>query len=328
MRETTRIVIVTLAATVMATCPGNPASVYGAEPPANRRPPVNETDLEYWLGNMVWYHRFTPDEIASASGLGLDQIAGALARFDIRPQTRPERAAGAPLLVLPYPGGRHPRIGFLDGAVDPQRETKVSVFAPWDRRSYVVVDVPEAIWSDLGLVYLAHTHVPTVWTKQNIGLEPLEWNRHGDGSLDIRRELPNGIVFAAVVRPRTEVVELEMSLTNGTARTLRDLRVQMCVMLRGCEGFTAQTNDNKTFAAPYAAACSADGRRWVITAWEPCHRAWGNAACPCLHSDPKFPDCAPGETQTIRGLVSFYEGADLKAEFRRIEATGWRRKAL
>ena len=24
---------------------------------------------------------------------------------------------------MPYPGGRHPRIGFLEGAVDPQRET-------------------------------------------------------------------------------------------------------------------------------------------------------------------------------------------------------------
>jgi hypothetical protein len=35
--------------------------------------------------------------------------------------------------VLPYPGGRHPRVGFLDGAIDPQRGTKASVFAPWGK---------------------------------------------------------------------------------------------------------------------------------------------------------------------------------------------------
>ena len=64
--------------------------------------------------------------------------------------------------------GRHPRIGFLDGAIRPQRETKISVFTPWDPHSYVVVDVPEAIWSNLGLTYLAHTHIDTVWTKKKI----------------------------------------------------------------------------------------------------------------------------------------------------------------
>ena len=43
-----------------------------------------------------------------------------------------------------------------------------------------------------------------------------------------------------------------------------------------------------------------------------------------MHSDPKVPDCAPGETQTLRGWLSFYEGQDLDAELQRIEATGWR----
>ena len=70
--------------------------------------------------------------------------------------------------MLPYPGGRHPRIGFLEGAIDPQRETKLSVFTPWHDSSYVVADVPEAIWSNLGLTYLAHTHIPTIWTAQKI----------------------------------------------------------------------------------------------------------------------------------------------------------------
>src|SRR5262249_3031878 len=136
-----------------------------AEEPTNYRRPKNDADLRYWLENMVWHHRFTTAEISDATGLSADEIKAALTRFGISAATAPKRAANAPLLVLPYPGGRHPRIGFLDGAVRPQRETKVSVFTPWDPASYVVVDVPEAIWSNLRLTYLPHTHVPTILTN-------------------------------------------------------------------------------------------------------------------------------------------------------------------
>jgi len=123
----------------------------------------DDADLRYWLENMVWYHAFTNEEITAATGLAENKIEAAKKNFDIRPDNRPRRAEDAPILVLPYPGGRHPRIGFLEGAVDPQRETKFSVFTPWDANSYVVVDVPEAIWSNLGLTYLAHTHIDTIW---------------------------------------------------------------------------------------------------------------------------------------------------------------------
>jgi hypothetical protein len=228
------------------------------------------------------------------------------------------------LLVLPYPGGRHPRIGFLDGAVRPQRDTKLSVFCPWDDASYVVVDLPEAIWSNLGLTYLAHTHVPTIWTKQNIRLEPREWNQREDGTLETARTLPNGIAFGARVQPSAESVRMELWLTNGTDRQLTGLRVQNCVLLKGARGFQRQTNENKVFAPPYAACRSEDDRRWVITAWWPLHRTWANPPCPCLHSDPRFPDCAAGETKRVRGWLSFYDGDDLDAELRRIDRTGWR----
>ena len=301
-------------------------SLISAEPATpNFRKPTSDDDLRYWLENMVWHHRFTIEEISAATGLDATAISAALRRFDISPATRPKRAPNAPLLMLPYPGGRHPRIGFLDGAVNPQRETKVSVFTPWDETSYVVVDVPEAIWSNLGLTYLAHTHVPTVWTKQNIELPKLEWRRHTDGSLDSERTLPNGIAFGAKVRSTTNAVRMELWLKNGTKETLTDLRVQNCVMLKGAKGFTQQTNENKVLSNPYVACRSEDGQRWVITAWEPCHRPWANAPVPCLHSDPKFPDCPPGETRRVRGWLSFYEGPDVHAELRRIDQTGWRR---
>ncbi|PYJ56944.1 MAG: hypothetical protein DME24_20570 [Verrucomicrobia bacterium] len=298
---------------------------FAAQPErSNFRRPKSEADLRFWLENMVWYHRFSTAEIKAAIGLSDDEIATALARFKIGKSNKPKRAANAPLLVLPYPGGRHPRIGFLEGAINPQRETKLSVFTPWDEESYVVVDVPEAIWSNLGLAYLGHTHVPTIWTQQNIELERLEWNRRADGTFDIERRLPNGIVFGAKVMPATNAVRMELWLTNGTKETLRDLRVQNCVMLKGAKGFDQQTNDNKVFSSPYVACRSVDGKRWIITAWAPCHRVWANAPVPCLHSDPKFPDCAPGETKRLRGWLSFYEGTDVEAEFHRIEKAGWR----
>src|SRR5262245_50114341 len=94
----------------------------------NHRKPASDADLRYWLENMVWGHRFSVDEVVAATGLSAGEAGAALKRFDISPQTKPKRAADSPLQVLPYPGGRHPRIGFLDGAVRPQRETKISVF--------------------------------------------------------------------------------------------------------------------------------------------------------------------------------------------------------
>jgi hypothetical protein len=312
-------------ALLLGTVAGASIAVNAAEEEApEARRPTNDAELRYWLENMIWFHRFGVEEVCAATGLAADEVAKSLAKFDIRPEGRPHRRATDPLRVLPYPGGRHPRIGFLDGAVRPQRETKISVFTPWDESSYVVVDVPEAIWSNLGLTYLAHTHVPTIWTKQIIELERLEWSHHDDGSLNIERKLPNGIRFGATIVVASDAVRMELWLTNGTDEPLSHLRVQNCVMLKGAAGFERQTNDNKTFSKPYVACRSDDADRWVITAWDPCDRVWGNAPCPCLHSDPKFPDCGPGETQRLRGWLSFYEGSDIAKEFRRIEATGWR----
>jgi hypothetical protein len=97
---------------------------------------TNDNDLRFWLRNMIT-HGYAPAEMSEVLGISETQITSARRRF----ATQPLRATNH-LLVLPYPGGRHPRIGFLDGAVDPQRETKVSVFTPWDPASFVVVDVP------------------------------------------------------------------------------------------------------------------------------------------------------------------------------------------
>lgn len=61
-----------------------------------------------------------------------------------------------------------------------------------------------------------------------------------------------------------------------------------------------------------------DGARWIIQAWQPIQRTWENPPCPCLHADPQFPDCPPGESRTVHGGVSFYQGTGIQAELKRL----------
>ena len=308
-----------------ASAPVGRAQPTEAPLPGNEtRRPQNDRELRYWLENMLVYHHFSVAEVCSATGMSPEEVTTAARKFHLADRKPMVHKAGDPLLVLPYPGGRHPRIGFLEGAINPQRETKVSIFTPWDESGYVVVDVPEAVFSNLGLIYLAHTHVPTLWETQKTTLPKLEWQRKRGGVLEMARTLPNGITFGTRVVPRRDGVLFEMWLKNGTTDTLTKMRVQNCVMLKAAPEFNALTNTNKVVSKPYTAARSEDGRHWVITAFEPCDRPWDNPKVPCIHSDPKFPDCAPGKTTRIRGWLSFFEGTDIQAEFKRLDHLGWR----
>src|SRR5262249_19275153 len=168
------------------------------------------------------------------------------------------------------------------------------------------------------LLYLAHTHVPTIWDRQGVTLDPLEWTRERDGSLRIERRLPNKVAFGASIIPERAGIRMELWVSNDSAEKLTVAQVLICMMLKGLGGFEGRTNDNKVFAKPFVACRDKSGKRWVITAWEPCVRAWGNAPCPCLLSDPQVPDCPPGETKRVRGWLWFYEGDDIDGELRRL----------
>ncbi len=301
------------------------AMIKAKKPRDNSRKPSGDEKLRYWLTNMKT-HRFTLPEMMAATGLSSDTLAAAIDRFEIDKLIPVPHGDSVPL-VLPYPGGRHPRIGFRDGAIRPQRETKVSVFTPWADGGYVVADTPEAIWSATPdgreLLYLAHTHVPTKWSKQGVELEPLEWQRNEDGTFEVERRLPNGVAFGAKIVPVKGAVLMDLWIRNGTEKTLSGLRVQNCVMLKDAVGFDDLTTENKLLEQPYAVCRNGEGNRWVITAWEQCVRPWGNEHCPCLHSDPQFTDCRPGDTQRLRGWLSFYEGTDIQSELKRIDTLDW-----
>lgn len=112
------------------------------------------------------------------------------------------------------------------------------------------MDIPEAIWSNLGLTCLAHTHIPTVRDKQSIALKPTEWTRHPDHYLSMERLLPNGISFGTHVAGAHGGLIMDMSLRNESEAALDDLRVQNFVMFRELAGFDVQTNDNKLLLHP------------------------------------------------------------------------------
>lgn len=284
------------------------------------RPAADQNELDFWIRTMAVDHRYTAEEIALATGLTHDEVEQARRAIGRDASQPPE----GQLRLRPYPGGRHPRTGFLQGAIDPHRETKVSVFTPWDPHSYVVVDVPEAVWSNLGLLYLAHHHAeaPTIWDEQGIALDPLEWSR-GDGLLTLDRELPNGIRLGARVEVLGDAVRMEIRLTNGTDQPLTDLRVQNCVLLKGVRGFGGHVEQDQVVREPFVALPLSPARdRWLITGWRPLWRVWANPACPCIHADPQLPDCPPGESTVVQGWLSFYQGTAVGDEIERI-ATPW-----
>src|SRR5207244_1474651 len=135
--------------------------------------------------------------------------------------------ANSRIRVLPYPGTRETRRGFFAN-VDAQRGTKASVFLPWDATSYVVIDLPEAIFSQERLLFLAHTDVPTIWDEQNLVIENIDWTREPGGGLRHEHLLPNKIGFGASIIPKNGTLEMELWLRNGTAEVLPRLRTQIC----------------------------------------------------------------------------------------------------
>ncbi len=280
------------------------------EPEGDLEPPVEvaqtRAKLDLWLPAMR-RHGYSAEEAQETGWLKPDEAA----RY--KAATAVPTAGG--IQVAPYPGGpRHPRIGFLEGAIAPLRGSKFSAFLPWDPRSYVVVDLPELITSSDGHQFLAHTHVPTIWNDRNVWIENVDWQPRAGGGLDLEWELPNGLVFGSRVTPGRGDVAMELWLRNETGAPLTGLRTQICAMLKGAAGFTAQTRDNKVFEPPVAAARSEDGKRWILTAWERTGRSWGNDRCPCFHADPVLEDCAPGQTVRLRGRLWFHEGDSIEGE--------------
>lgn len=295
---------------------------------------ANRADPVQWLAYMMNAHGYTLEEAAASFAYPPDVLQAKMAQIGFAPTTAadlegkraptpPTPTAETLARVLPYPGGgRHPRIGFLDGAVDPRRGTKISVFPWWDETSYVVLDVPEAIYCEEGMLFLAHTHMPTMWDLAHTRIENADWK--WDASREAWKyalRLPNGVWFGAEAKATPGGAAFELWLENGSDTPLRGLRTQVCAMLKGLEGCNAQDGDIVVRRDGVAAVRHEDGRHWVLTAFDQWYRTWNNPPVPCMHSDPKLPDAEPGERVSVTGVIRFYEGDDIDGEIARLAET-------
>lgn len=266
---------------------------------------------------------------------------------DQLPSAVSRHLATSPIRVKPYTGG-YPRATRDETCVDPRNDHKVQIDLPWPDAGYIVVDLPEAIFWQRELLYLGHKHITTIWEKQGVVLEEVPFRPEKNGRVSFARTLPNNVRFGASARPGHGYVEMELWLENGLDVELTGLRTQICVLLMKAAGFNELTSENKFFYVegkgfvpapvarnepvrpdggyglsfgrsrpqvdePITAVRSSDGRRWIVTVWDHCLSLPNNPRCPCMHSDPQFPDLGPGERSEVHGRLYFVEGKDLGA---------------
>ena len=268
-------------------------------------------NLDFWLANMLYDHQFSKDEMMQAteySEMELDQSLSMLLPKE------PGSNNKDILKVKPYPGVRHPRINFKDGMLSPMRGTKISIFLPWDPEEYVVLDLPEALFTQFGLTFLGHKHIPTIFDNHKIVIQNSDWTISDDGSLHNIWSLPNQMVIGADIYPGINELDMKLWTKNNSDVVFTDLQSQVCIMLKMATQYNALNNDNKIFDSPVAAVRSEDSSHWIITAWNFGNHEWGNEDCPCLHSDPRLPDCAPGEIVYVTGKIWFYTGTEIETK--------------
>jgi peptidoglycan/xylan/chitin deacetylase (PgdA/CDA1 family) len=267
---------------------------------------ASRRDSSYWIRNMLTF-RFSPAEMSAVLAWPEAKISDLIRENGLVPlPTDSDR-----IQVIPYPGGRHPRIHFKEGMLSPMRGTKAGIFLPWKKQDYLVLDLPEAVFSQFGLTFLAHKHIPTLFDLQHWKIKNNDWIRHPDGHLSNRWDLPNRLVIGAEIYPGNDEIGMSLWLFNGTRdTTFTGLQTQICIMFKGAPDFDRLTNENKVFREALAAVQAENGERWILTAWQRCGHVWGNEDCPCMHSDPVLPDCAPGDTVRVNGRIWFTRNGD------------------
>jgi hypothetical protein len=211
----------------------------------------------------------------------------------------------------------------------------------WPSQEYLWLDFPEAIFSNQGLLFLSHVNpkFPAVFPD----LPAVPWREIPNG-LAFERRLPNGISFGgSVVRKSDTMAGVELHIENGSREPLTDIKLQTCLYLRAIKEFADFTNENKFVHLPdlgwqsypkaneakveagryrlgwragraladwsMIATVSNQGKRLVAFTWlKDGFSLVCNARHPCMHSDPQFPDLAPGTKASIYGEIIFFEG--------------------
>ena len=213
---------------------------------------------------------------------------------------------------------------------------------PWPSQEYVWLDFPEAIFADVGLLYLSHVNPQHPVMFPDLPTTP--WHTIEDG-LCFERLLPNGVKFGGSVRTDSiSTVLLELYIHNGGHLPLRDIRLQTCTYLRVIKEFSECTQQNKFVHTkkdgwlsydsakdsksedghyrlgwrggpkvsnfPVMVALSNQPNRLLAMTWgEHTYSLTGNPNHPCIHADPFFQDLDPGKESRISGKLIFFEGS-------------------
>ncbi len=215
------------------------------------------------------------------------------------------------------------------------------VSPPWPSQDYIWLDFPEAIFTDIGLLYLSHVN-PSC-SVMFPDLPRVDWETTDNG-IRFNRVLPNGICFGgSVYSDNPCLVSLKLYIENGSRQQLRDIRLQTCAYLRGIKEFSDFTRSNKYVHLPNSGWVPFDEalesgergkfhlgfhgygpaasdlpvmvtisnieKRLVAMTWHEYSISMvSNSNHPCMHVDPVFPDLDTGARKEIQGELLFFEG--------------------
>jgi len=212
---------------------------------------------------------------------------------------------------------------------------------PWPTQDYVWYDLPEALFSDKGLLYLSHVNpaFPVLFPD----LPKMPWREIGN-AVCYSRTLPNRVSFGAKIWKSSEDrVGVEIWIKNDSDAALQDIKLQTCLFLRAIREFSSYTAGNKfvhisgkgwlsypealrekTREAAYRlgwrggpaiadlpiiVTVSSEAERLVASTWfSDTYSLVTNPQHPCMHADPSIDRVEVGEKASIKGEIWFFDG--------------------
>lgn len=213
---------------------------------------------------------------------------------------------------------------------------------PWPSEEFLWLDMPEAIFTDQGLLYLSHKSpfFPAVFSDE---LKTIKWH-YEEGMMFYERMLPMGVSFGINLKTlENGNVSLSLFIENKSDDALGGINLQTCTFLRGIKEFSdfspdnkfVYTMDHKLISINEALDSNEDGGKFHIgwreglkgtdlpviickstesekligVSWfDDTYSLISNGIEPSIHADPFFDDLLPGARSEIKGEIFFYEG--------------------
>ena len=136
-----------------------------------------------------------------------------------------------------------PRVLSEDPKTTRRHTPLLFVEAPWTPAGAFGLEVPEYSWANVPgdpnngdpFFYGRQIGLIKQWVMRYPSLEPPRWKERGDDCLALDVPLKGGYVQRFRVFAHDRVVEVRFGITNGSERTLRNLRCQICLRANGVQ---------------------------------------------------------------------------------------------